>query len=208
VTGTCRPSARIAMTEKRRSRSDCPIWREGSFRGRNVPGLYTVSDAPVQRAPWSPSRWSRWSGPLQQGHGAFQGGGRGRRHARIRPTRRPGPEIPDHVVERSTILAGSVVLPDCGGPPNASDRSMVRPDRRPRGPESVPARPCGKVRSRSRPSNRATERSVGEGHVRTVGGCRRHAWPARRSSGAGANGPETCDARSRRTSVALGRTRV
>ena len=65
MTGTCRPSARIAMAEKRRFRSDCRIWREGSFIGRDVRRLYTVSRPPVQRAPSSHARWDRWSGVVR-----------------------------------------------------------------------------------------------------------------------------------------------
>ena len=53
------------MAAKRRFRSDWPIWREGSFLGRDVRRLYTVSRPPVQRAPSSHARWDRWSGVVR-----------------------------------------------------------------------------------------------------------------------------------------------
>jgi hypothetical protein len=61
------------MTEKRRFRCDCRIWREGSFRGRDGRRLYTVSVRPVQRAPWSHPRSDRWSGAVRCGAGRSAG---------------------------------------------------------------------------------------------------------------------------------------
>ena len=55
VTGTCRPSARIAMTEKRRFRFGRAHLAKGLLPRRRRCGLYTLSRTPVQRATRSSS---------------------------------------------------------------------------------------------------------------------------------------------------------